>query len=277
MKMKNKNILITFIVLATIVTSCMNEEIEGLYNSTETTTESSSVITFTTDAVDGIMNLSFDAPENKRSQLWIDLNGDGIRADDGSEDITAFNQYQDYILAPELETVRIYGDITYLAGASNDLTGIDISRNPYLTTLNVPLNKLSALDVSRNSKLIHLDCSGNIINTLDVSQNKELISLWCFNNNLTQLDISNNTNLAFIDCSGNQLNSLDISQNSELVRLIAFNNQLAALDISQNNKLKRLWLFGNLLFNGEAERILMITKEMGGVDLWVTEFENVLQ
>ena len=277
MKMKNKNILIRFIVLASIVTSCMNEEIEGFTNQKDASTESSSVITLTTDRVDGILSLSIDVPENKHTQVWIDLNGDGVRAEDGSEDITLFNSYQDYSVQSGLKTISIYGDITYLAGASNGLTEIDISRNPYLTTLNVPINKLTAVDVSRNSKLIHLDCSGNIINTLDVSQNKELISLWCFNNNLTQLDISNNTNLAFIDCSGNQLNSLDISQNSELVRLIAFNNQLAALDISQNNKLKRLWLFGNLLFNGEAERILMITKEMGGVDLWVTEFENVLQ
>lgn len=275
MKMKNKNILITFIVLATIVTSCMNEEIEGLYNSTETTTESSSVITFTTDAVDGIMNLSFDAPENKRSQLWIDLNGDGIRADDGSEDITAFNQYQDYILAPELETVRIYGDITYLAGASNDLTGIDISRNPYLTTLNVPLNKLSALDVSKNSALTHLDLSNNNIHTLDISQNRSLVSLWVFNNSLTQLDLSNNADLVFIDFSGNQLSSIDVSKNSELVRLIGFNNQLTSLDISQNNNLNRLWLFGNSLSYSETERIENIVNAMSNVDLWITDFDNM--
>ena len=275
MKMKNKNILITFIVLATIVTSCMNEEIEGFTNQKDASTESSSVITLTTDRVDGILSLSIDVPENKHTQVWIDLNGDGVRAEDGSEDITAFNQYQDYILAPELETVRIYGDITYLAGASNDLTGIDISRNPYLTTLNVPINKLTAVDVSRNSKLIHLDCSGNIINTLDVSQNKELISLWCFNNNLTQLDISNNADLVFIDFSGNQLSSIDVSKNSELVRLIGFNNQLTSLDISQNNNLNQLWLFGNSLSYSETERIENIVNAMSNVDLWITDFDNM--
>jgi hypothetical protein len=275
MKMKNKNILITFIVLATIVTSCMNEEIEGFTNQKDASTESSSVITLTTDRVDGILSLSIDVPENKHTQVWIDLNGDGVRAEDGSEDITLFNSYQDYSVQSGLKTISIYGDITYLAGASNDLTGIDISRNPYLTTLNVPLNKLSALDVSKNNALTHLDFSDNNIHTLDVSQNKELISLWCFNNNLTQLDISNNTNLAFIDCSGNQLNSLDISQNSELVRLIAFNNQLAALDISQNNKLKRLWLFGNSLSYSETERIENIVNAMSNVDLWITDFDTV--
>lgn len=275
MKMKNKNILITFIVLATIVTSCMNEEIEGFTNQKDASTESSSVITLTTDRVDGILSLSIDVPENKHTQVWIDLNGDGVRAEDGSEDITLFNSYQDYSVQSGLKTISIYGDITYLAGASNDLTGIDISRNPYLTTLNVPLNKLNVLDVSKNSALTHLDLSSNNIHTLDISQNRSLVSLWVFNNSLTQLDLSNNADLVFIDFSGNQLSSIDVSKNSELVRLIGFNNQLTSLDISQNNNLNQLWLFGNSLSYSETERIENIVNAMSNVDLWITDFDNM--
>ncbi len=275
MKMKNKNILITFIVLATIVTSCMNEEIEGFTNQKDASTESSSVITLTTDRVDGILSLSIDVPENKHTQVWIDLNGDGVRAEDGSEDITLFNSYQDYSVQSGLKTISIYGDITYLAGASNGLTEIDISRNPYLTTLNVPLNKINVLDVSKNSALTHLDLSSNNIHTLDISQNRSLVSLWVFNNSLTQLDLSNNADLVFIDFSGNQLSSIDVSKNSELVRLIGFNNQLTSLDISQNNNLNRLWLFGNSLSYSETERIENIVNAMSNVDLWITDFDNM--
>lgn len=273
MKMKNIKILITFIVLATIVTSCMNEEIEGFTNQGEAAAESSSVITMITDRADGIINLSIDAPESKRSQLWIDLNGDGVRAEDGTENISLFNSYQDYSLAQGLKTISVYGDITYLANASNELTTIDVSRNPHLTTLNAPLNKLTELDVSKNSALAHLDCSGNNIRTIDVSQNRALVSLWAFNNNLTQLDLSNNAELVFLDFSGNQLNSLDVSRNRELVRLIGLNNQLTSLDISQNSKLNRLWLFGNPLSIQETEHIVSNTKEMGEVDLWIADFD----
>lgn len=273
MKMKNIKILITLIALVAMVTGCMNEEIEGFTNQDEAKTESSSVITMITDRTDGIINLSIDAPESKRSQLWIDLNGDGVRAEDGSEDISVLNSYQDYSLATGLKTITVYGDITYLASASNELTTIDVSRNPYLTTLNAPLNKLTSLDVSQNSALTHLDCSSNNIHTLDVSQNRALLSLWSFNNNLTELDLSNSADLLFLDFSGNQLSSIDVSRNRELVRLIGLNNQLTSLDISQNNKLNRLWLFGNPLSIQETEHIVNNIKEMSGVDLWIADFD----
>lgn len=275
MKMKNKNILIALIALVAFATSCMNEEIEGLTNNNDAAPETSSVITLTTVRVDGIVSLSIDAPQNKRSQLWIDLDGDGVRAEDGSEDITLFNSYQDYSLAPGLKTVSVYGDITYLAIASNELTAIDVSENPYLTTLNAPLNKLTTLDVSKNSALTHLDCSGNNIQTLDVSQNRALVSLWLFNNNLTQLDLSNNNDLIFLDFSGNQISSLDVSKNTELVRLIGFNNQLTSLDLSNNDKLNRIWLFGNSFSDMETERFTNIVDGMSNVDLWITDFDNV--
>ena len=272
MKMKNIKILITLISLVAIVTGCMNEEIEGFTNQGEAKTEYSSVITMVTERVDGIINLSIDAPKSKRSQLWIDLNGDGVRAEDGSEEISVLNSYQDYSLALGLKTISVYGDITYLGSASNELTTIDVSRNPYLITLNAPLNKLIELDVSKNSALEHLDFSDNNIHTIDLSQNSALVTLWSFNNKLTDLNLSNNGDLLFLDFSGNQLSSIDVSRNRELVRLIGLNNQLTSLDISQNNKLNRLWLFGNPLSIQETEHIVNNTKEIGEVDLWIADF-----
>lgn len=271
MKIKKIITLITFIAIVAFVTSCMNEEIEGFANEIEATTEFSSLITLTTDRVDGVVNLSVDAPQNKYSELWIDLNGDGVRAEDGAEDISVHTSYQDYTLASGLKTVSVYGDITYLASASNDLIAIDVSRNPYLTTLNVPLNKLTELDVSKNSALTHLDCSNNFINRLNVSQNRSLVSLWAFNNNLTELDLSNNSELLFLDFSTNQFNSIDVSKNRELVRLIGFNNQLTSLDVSQNDKLSRLWIFANSISDSEIERITRVVNDRKDVDLWITD------
>ena len=272
--MNNKNILITLMALAMIMTSCMKDDFGG-FDPNEFPTNISSVITLTTDRFDGIVSLSVDASENSRAELWIDLDGDGIRADNGSENIKVFNQRQDYRLAPGLKTVSIYGGVTYLACASNELTAIDVSGNPYLTALNVPLNRLTALDVSKNSALTRLDCSDNRISTLDVSKNRALISLWSFNNQLSVLDLSNNADLVFLDCSNNQLTSLDVSRNNKLMRLVCYNNQLTSLNISNNDKLNRLWLFGNSFSAIETERIVTMVKELGKIDLWIADFDNM--
>lgn len=270
--MKNKNILITLIALFAIVTSCMNEEIEGLTNLNETTSETNSVITLTTSRVDGIINLSVDAPHNSQTNLWIDLNGDGVRAQDGSENIKVLSSYQGYRIEGGLKTVSVYGAFTYFGCASNELTAIDVSGNPTLTILNAPLNRLTALDVSKNSALTHLDCSGNNIDELDVSQNRALVSLWSFNNQLSKLNLSNNPELVSLDCSGNRINALDLSLNNELVRLICYNNLLTSLDISKNDKLNRLWVYGNSFSAMETERIVGMVREVGKVDLWIADF-----
>ena len=274
--MKHKNILIALVAIVVLVNSCMQDDL-GVYSPEggELATDVGSVTTFTTDGASGLINLSVDAPESSRANLWIDLNGDGVRADDGSEDIGLYNNYQSYTITSGLNRVAVYGDITYLACASNGLTAIDVARNPYLTTLNVPLNKLTALDVSNNVALTHLDCSGNSITTLDVSKNNALISLWVFNNKLSVIDLTNNPHLTSLDCSGNKVNSIDVSNNSKLVRLICYNNQLSTLDISNNNKLNRLWLFGNSFSDIEVQDITNIVNEMGNVDLWIADYDNM--
>lgn len=256
-------------VFAMVVTGCMKEDF-GDFIPNEPIANSNSVIALTTDRLDGIVSLSVGAPQEYRQSIWIDLNADGVRAEDGTEDISVFNTYQDYKLAPNLKTVSIYGDITYFASASNELTEIDIKGNPYLSTLNVPLNRLATLDISKNTALTGLDCSHNSITTLDISENKALVTLWSFNNKLSKLNLSNNPALTFLDCSGNQLNALDVSRNNELVRLICYNNLLSALDISKNNKLKRLWIYGNPLSNEASERIISVVEELPNVDLLIS-------
>ncbi|MBP8621552.1 hypothetical protein [Bacteroides sp.] len=267
--MRITNLLIAVVALATVVVSCSNDDFE-VRDGGRLPADLTSVATLVTGRTDGVISLSIDAPEPSRAAVWIDLDGDGIRAADESENVTGFNQYVDYNLASNVTTVSVHGDITYLGCASNELTAVDVSKSPYLITLNAPINKLTSLDVSKNRMLKRLDCSANRIATLNVSQNSELITLWSFNNELTALDVSSNRNLSFLDCSGNRLTALDVSNNNELMRLLCYNNKLSSLDVTQNSKLSRLWTYGNSFTQNETERLLGVLKEKTEGDFWVS-------
>ena len=268
--MKYRYLYLLIVLLSTVVVGCQHE-IPGGFSVDDPKLESGSVITLKSDRTDGIISLSVDAPALARFGVWIDLDGNGLRAEDGSEEVKVFNTYQEYTLSAGVAEVAIYGDITYLAAAGNELTAIDVSGNPHLTTLNVPMNNLTAVNVSQNKMLARLDVSDNDIRSLIVTANTELVSLWCFNNQLAELDVAANTNLEFLDCSGNQLGSLDISANTQLLRLLAYNNQLTALDISQNPLLNRIWAFGNQLPDTETESLVSSLRSVSGGDLWLTE------
>jgi len=257
------------ILLGMAVTACQSDFINEIPVD-DNAKETGSVITMVTASTDGVISLSVDAPAQARSGVWIDLDGDGARAGDGTEDVTLFNVYQDYTLSGGVTTVSIHGDITYLGSASNELTAIDISGNPFVTTLNVPMNRIKAIDLSANPALKRLDISENDLALLDVSSNLALESLWVFNNKLSSLDVSNNINLAFLDCSGNELSNLDVSVNTELTCLLAYNNRLSSLDVSRNVNLNRLWLFGNSFSDDETSRLTAILEEVVKGDLWIS-------
>lgn len=268
--MKHRYIYLLLVLLATVIVSCQHE-IPGGFSVEDPKLESGSVVTLKSDRIDGIVSLSVDAPALTRFGVWIDLDGDGLRAEDGSEEVKVFNTYQQYTLAAGVTEVAVYGDITYLAAAGNQLTAVDVSGSPYLVTLNVPMNNLTAVNVSQNRMLQRLDVSDNDIRSLIVTANTELVSLWSFNNQLSELDLSANSALEFLDCSGNQLSSLDISANTQLAHLLAYNNQLAALDISRNPLLNRLWVFGNQLPDTETESLVSKLRSVTNGDLWLTE------
>ncbi len=74
---------------------------------------------------------------------------------------------------------------------SSELTSIDISNSPALTTISVANNKLNNLDLSKNRELLALDCKYNNLSTLDLKQNRKLKELDCRVNRLKIIDISN--------------------------------------------------------------------------------------
>ena len=102
----------------------------------------------------------------------------------------------------------------------------------YLKTLYCGRNQLSSLDLSKNPDLKMLGCWDNQLTSLDLRYNSALEELYCQNNRLTSLDSSNNFALTRLHCYKNQLTSLDLSKNTALTSLGCYSNQLTFLDLS---------------------------------------------
>ena len=83
-----------------------------------------------------------------------------------------------------------------------NLKGIEFF--PNLFYLNCKKNQLTELDVSKNPALWCLECDENQLTSLDVSQNAELVYLYCNSNNLTSLDVSQ-TAVTTLYASGNKI------------------------------------------------------------------------
>jgi len=85
-------------------------------------------------------------------------------------------------------------------------------------------NQLTTLDVSKNPALRLLGVFGNSLASLDLSSNIKLEALVVGNNLLETIDVSNNTFLTYIHVGGNMLTTIDVSNNPELWLLIVWSN-----------------------------------------------------
>ncbi|CEN46967.1 hypothetical protein CCAND95_800001 [Capnocytophaga canis] len=177
------------------------------------------------------LKLVINADPQDQNDVWIDLNNNGQK--DTGENVTSFNNWlygtsTNYTInqLTSEKTVTIYGKVTILNCSQNQLTNLDVTKNPYLNDLDCYSNQLIDLDISKNTKLQGFDCADNQLTNLDISKNTELVSLWCINNQLTSLDISKNTNLTILWCGANQLRDLDISKNTKLNWIYIVNNNL---------------------------------------------------
>ena len=171
---------------------------------------------------------TFDSPafHSSEAEVFASDDGDKIRSLKGIEYFT------------ELEEL-------YCSG--NDLSKIDLSKNPALRHLYCSANKLLSLDVSGNKALTTLDCSHNQLTSLDLYSNVGLESIVCSNNQLTDIDFSGNTALKNISCANNQLVALDLSSNTFLEFLICSKNRLTALDIHTNVFLRSINCMDNAI------------------------------
>ena len=168
----------------------------------------------------------------------LDKDHNGKLSDTEIAGVTAIDVSSNHIA--DLKGIEYFTALQKLYCSYNQLTSLDISKNPALKVLDCHDNKLTNLDVSKNPALEELNCSVNQLSTLDISKNTALISLICFSSQLTNLDVSKNTALQELECDGNQLTSLDVSKNTALQRLECWENQLTSLDVSKNTALQKL-------------------------------------
>lgn len=152
------------------------------------------------------------------------------------------------LLLYESGNINVYSAGMYYIDCSfNEITALDISKNPELTSINCYKNKLTSLDISQNPNLTGVDCGENLLTSVDISKNTQLTWLSLYKNQLTSIDLSKNTELLFLDVAHNLLSSLDITKNTKLTSFSCADNSLTALDASQNPALFRLECLRNKL------------------------------
>lgn len=170
----------------------------------------------------------------------INVNTDNISSLGGIEHFTNLTRLV-------CKGTRTYNSQTHDYDCSGQLTSVDLSGNPSLTSVSLDANKLTSLNVSKNVSLTYLACAYNQLTSLDVSQNTALLSLHCYNNRLTSLNVTNNTALNMLQCSDNQLTGLDVSKNAALELLSCGYNLLSSLNVSSNTALTELRCNNNQL------------------------------
>jgi len=114
--------------------------------------------------------------------------GDGTPSDKSTLSSTTkyWITYAHCYSGSSIHIITIIGEtIKHLQCPENQLTGLDVSKNPTLEELNCSNNKLANLDISNNPELWRLSCSYNQLTSLDVRNNRKLENLYCNNNQLT--------------------------------------------------------------------------------------------
>ena len=108
--------------------------------------------------------------------------GDGTPKETITLSISGTSHYHTYNDSTPHSITIIGGNVTFLHCGENQLTALDVSKNPELKELICFFNHLTALDVSKNTALTELYCYGNQLTALDVSKNTALIYLSILSN-----------------------------------------------------------------------------------------------
>ena len=173
----------------------------------------------------------------------FDTDGNGSLSQAELEKVTVI-----YVLGmgvKDLTGIEFFPELENLDCSENQLTQLDVSKNPKLKRLVCYENKLTSLDVSGNTSLTELHCYTNQLTSLNLGENANLDMLNCVVNRLTSLDLSGNANLTRLSCSSNLLTSLDVSNNPNLILLDCERNLLTSLNVSKNTELDTLDCSGN--------------------------------
>ena len=123
----------------------------------------------------------------------------------------------------------------------NNLETIKLSNLPRLYTLFLgDNNNLSELELSAIPLISSLTLSGMNLSKLKLSDMPNFTSLYCDNNNLSELDLSGVPRLGILDCKENNISKLKLSDVPDLTALNCSNNNIKELDLTGVPNLKNL-------------------------------------
>ncbi|MCL2563807.1 MAG: S8 family serine peptidase [Oscillospiraceae bacterium] len=146
-----------------------------------------------------------------------------------------------------LSGLQFFTGLQTLSLSNNQITCIDMSNSPQLTSLDVSSNQMTKITVNNNAALTFLDASSNQLADIDVSGNPALATLRVGANVLTSIDVTGNTELTLLNVYSNQLTEIDVSNNTALTALAVSYNQLTSLDVSNSPGLTTLYAEYNQL------------------------------
>ena len=187
------------------------------------------------------IQLNIDAAEEDKKDIWIDLNGNGVK-DDTDVVPTKFYEVQPYTL--KAEKIRIYGKVKWLNCSDSALTTLDFTKNQALGSLYAYNNPELVI---KGNKLRTLGLSAatfhNNRNSLNLS---ELIYLYITpSEGVTTVHTAGLTKLQFLNLGGcYDITSLALSTNTELTALNINNSGLTSLDLTKQPKLTELQIAG---------------------------------
>ena len=126
---------------------------------------------------------------------------------------------------------------------------------PNLKLLDLTRNQITALDLSRNPKLEQLFIGNNQLEELDVSALPELEGLEIFMNDITELDLSHNPKLEVLYANANDFSELDLSNNMQLVEVQLSDNSLKQLVLPEGTSFESFRAENNLFSEEQKEAL----------------------
>jgi len=198
-----------------------------------------------------IIKLSIDAAEEDKKDIWIDLDGNGIK-DDADAVPTKFNVFQTYKI--KAQTIKIYGKVSWLNCNKNLITALDFTKNEVLSVLYAYDNPELVIKGNKLHTLgVYAAVFNKSKNTLNLS---ELTNLYITpSEGVTTVNIGELTKLQLLDVGEcKNITSLDLSTNTALTTLKANNSGLTSLDLTKQDKLTTLEVGGTPLTELNIEK-----------------------
>ena len=158
-----------------------------------------------------------DAPQDKRKDVWVDLNNNARK--DKGEEIDRFGAMSYRYSAREIESpvITIYGEVSALGCYASGLSALDASGNTHLKSLSCYQNALKELRLGANS----------VLTELELDRCPALTELYVSENNLATLDVNGCEQLQKLVCFGNQLTKLNVHPAQRFTLLHLYRNKLS--------------------------------------------------